>query len=138
MERKFIDIGKLRDIKIQVMVITDLMANAKISGVRFEVEKAGRYTSDTKIAFLDRDEVDGLIKSIGILKSSVFNSTRDSYTEVEFRSRSGFEAGAYFSEGKWKTFVRLERFDRDSYVFLSPEDFDTLAALLAQAKEQLV
>ena len=137
-EKKFIDIGKLKDVKVQVLVITDMMGNAKVSGVRFEIEKAGRYTSDTKVAFLDQDEVDGLVKSINILKTSVLGTTRDSYTEIAFRSRSGFEAGAYFGEGKWTTFMKLERFDKDSYVFLQPEDFDTLASLLQQAKQKFV
>jgi hypothetical protein len=137
-EKTFINVGTVKDVKVQVMVISDMMSNSKVSGVRFEVEKSTRYSSDTKVAFLDKDEVDGLIKSLGILKSSVLNTTRDSYTEVEFRSRSGFSAGAFYSDGKWSAFMKLERFDSNSYVFLRPEDFDALAGLLQQAKAQLV
>jgi hypothetical protein len=129
-ERKFIDVGVVKSVKVQVMIITDMMSSAKISGVRFELEKAGQYSRSTKIAFLDKDEVDGLIKSLALLKSSVLTSTRDSYTEVEFKSRSGFSAGA--------TFMKLERFDSDSYAFLKPEDFDALTTLLQQAKSQLI
>jgi hypothetical protein len=121
-----------------IQFITDMMSNVKVSGVRFEVEKADRYTSSTKTAFLDKDEVDGLVKSLNIIKTSVLPSTRDSYTEIEFRSRSGFPAGAFYSDNKWSAFLKLEKYDSGSYVFLKPEDLDTLATLLQQAKAQLI
>jgi hypothetical protein len=136
-EKQFVDIGTIKKVKIQLLTITDMIASAKISGVRMEYVSSGRYTSDTKVTFLDSDEVDGLIKSINILKTRVLNSTRDNYTEIVFRSRSGFEAGGYFSEGKWTTFVKLERFDKDSYVFMTPDDFDGLLMLLQQTKPRL-
>ena len=137
-EKQFVDIGNIREVKVQLLTITDMIVGSKASGVRMEYVASSRYTSDTKVTFLDSDEVDGLIKSINILKSRVLNSTRDNYTEIVFRSRSGFEEGGYFSEGKWTTFVKLERFDKDSYVFMKPDDFDTLLALLQQAKPRLL
>jgi len=103
-----------------------------------EYETLSRYSTDSKIAFLDQDEVDGLIRSINILKSKILNTTRDSYTEVVIGSRSGFEAGGYFEGGKWTTFIKLERFDKESYVFMKPEDFDRLLELLQLAKQRLV
>jgi hypothetical protein len=133
-EKKFIDIGSVKSVKVRVLRLTDLVSNARMSGVRLEYEHSGRLGSDTKIAFLDPDEVDGLLKSIDVLKSKVFISNPDSYTEVEFNSRGGFEAGGFFSKGEWATFLKLERFDRDSFVFLKPEDFDVLKDLLQQAK----
>jgi hypothetical protein len=137
-EKQFVDIGSLKQVKVQLLIITDMIVGSKVSGVRLEYVASSRYSSDTKVTFLDSDEVDGLIKSITILKSRVLNSTRDNYTEIVFRSRSGFEAGGYFSEGKWTTFVKLERFDKDSYVFMKPDDFDTLLGLLQQAKPRLL
>lgn len=137
-ERQFIDVGNLKGVKVQLLVITDMLSNTKVTGLRLEYAVSSRYSSDTKATFLDQDELDGLIKSINILKTKVFNTTRDSYPEIIFRSRSGFEAGGYFNDGKWKTFMKLERFDKDSYVFLQPEDFDVLAELLQQAKQKLV
>jgi len=137
-EKQFVDIGTIKGVKVQLLIITDMIASTKVSGVRMEYVASSRYTTDAKITFLDSDEVDGLIKSINILKSKVLNSTRDNYTEIVFRSRSGFEAGGYFSEAKWTTFVKLERFDRDSYVFMKPEDFDSLLALLQQARPRIL
>jgi hypothetical protein len=115
-----------------------MIATTKVSGVRLEYTATTRYSSDDKVTFLDADEVDGLIKSLSILKTRILNSTRDNYTEIVFRSRSGFEAGGYFSDNKWTTFVKLERFDKDSYVFMKPEDFESLFALLQQAKPRLL
>ena len=135
-EKRFDNVGKLKLMEVQVLTFTDLISNAKISGVRFEMQTATRYSTDTKTAFLDQDEVDGLIKSINALKTKVFNTTKDAYTEVTFRSRSGFEAGCYFSDGKWTTYVKLERFDKNSQAFMKPEDFDELLSLLQLAKQK--
>lgn len=136
-EKTFVDVGKLRDVAIKVLVITDLIEDTKMSGVRFEYEHKTSYASDTKLALLDPDEVDGLIKSINILQNRIFNTTKTDYTEVTFRSRGGFEAGCYYSKGDWKTYLKLEKYDKDSFVFLNKEDFTTLLNLLNQAKQKL-
>src|SRR6266404_1791342 len=113
LEKTYLSIGSVGGVKVEVLVLTDLMVNSKITGVRFEMEKVTSYSTSTKVAFLDQDEIDGLAKSLGILKAKVFQSKRDTYTEINFRSRSGFEAGAFYDtdKGKWATFMKLERFE---------------------------
>jgi hypothetical protein len=50
-----------------------------------------------------------------------------------------FEAGAYYSpdKSKWTTYVQIEKFDRNSMVFLSTEDFASLLSLIEQAKTKM-
>lgn len=138
-EKQFIDIGKVKGVTVQVIKFKDLNNGTSKSALRFEYEYKSSYSSDTKIATLDLDEIDGLIKSITNLKSSVFSSTRDVYTEVTFTSRTGFKAGAYYDvdKAKWVTFVKLEKFDSNSQVFLTTEDFATLQNLVEQAKAKM-
>ncbi|HRI02988.1 MAG TPA: hypothetical protein PLL77_04520 [Pyrinomonadaceae bacterium] len=136
-ERQFIDIGEVRGVKVQVYKVTDLVSKTNISGVRFEYTVRSQYSSDDKVAVLDSDEVDGLIKTIDMLKATVFPSTRDSYTEVEYRSRSGFEAGGYYSDKKWTAFLKLEKYDSKSMVIMRTEDLDALVAILQLGKEKM-
>jgi hypothetical protein len=136
LEKKFIDIGFVKTVKMQVLTFTDLISNAKVSGVRFEYESGARYSS-SKLAFLDKDEVDGLIKSIDLLKAKVFLTTPATYTEVVFTSRSGFMMACYFSDGKWTPIVQIKRFDTDSLVSLKLEDLDILLENLKSAQKQL-
>lgn len=128
-EKQFIDIGKVKGVKVRVNIFKDLNSGISESALRFEY-------LDTKIATLDTDEIDGLIKSIKNLLTNVFPTTREIYTEITYRSKSGFEAGAYYSieKGKWITYLQIEGWDRGSMVFLTPEDFSTLLELLEQAK----
>jgi len=133
-KKEFIDIGKIKDAEIKVVYYTDLINNQKQSAVKFEYEHTGKYSSDTKIAVLDADEIDGLIKSIKIIQEKIFPSTATNYTEVSFKSRGGFEAGCFWSKGSWSTYIKLEKFDSDSYVFLNKDDFPKLLELLEQAK----
>lgn len=136
MQKEFIDIGTIKGAKIQAMLLKDLITNSKSAAIRFEYESGGRYTS-TKIAVLDADEVDALLKSIRMLQTTVLTQAMPNYTEVSFRSRGGFEAGCYFSDGKWSAYIKLEKYDKDSYVFLNSEDFGVLAGLLTDAKAKL-
>lgn len=135
-ERQFIEIGKVKGVEVKVLKYKDLNGGTEKSALRFEYDYRSTYTSDTKIASLDVDEIDGLIKSIKNLQANVFTTNREVYTEVTFRSRTGFEAGAYYSpdKGKWSAYVQIEKYDRNSTVFLSTEDFITLLGLVESAK----
>lgn len=140
-EKKFIDIGKVKGVSIQVMKLKDLNSGESISALRFEYEYRASYTSisDTKIAHLDLDEIDGLIKSMKNIKTTVFPSIPTIYTEVTFTSRTGFKAGAYYdmTKAKWFTYVKLEKFDSDSRVFLNVEDFDLILSFVENAKTKM-
>ncbi|HEY3403902.1 MAG TPA: hypothetical protein VGK59_10975 [Ohtaekwangia sp.] len=140
-ERQFIDIGVVKSIEVKVLKLKDLNDNSSFSALRFEYEYKGgsTYSNDTKVASLDSDEIDGLIKSIKNLQTNVFPSTRTVYTEVTYRSRAGFEAGTFFdvSKGKWSTYLQLEKYDNKSMVFLTAEDFSPLLALIEQAKAKM-
>ena len=136
-EKSFTDVGTIGRIKAQILTVTDLNTKTQISGLRFEVDAVSRYSTDTKVAFLDQDEIDGLFKSLTLLKNSVLTSTPPGYTEVVFTSRSGFTAGAFYS-GKWQLFSRLEKYDSKSFVSLEPGDLDTFLTVIQAAKEKMV
>lgn len=137
MKKDFIEIGTLKKCEIKVNYFTDLISGQKQSAVRFEYEYKSSYTSDTKIALLDADEIDGLMQSIKIMQDKVFASTPSNYTEVEFKSRSGFAAGCYSKNNTWSCYLKLERFDGNSYVWLDNQDMTVLLDLLQQAKTKL-
>lgn len=136
-QKDFLLIGKVSTIKLKVLHLTDLINNSKIGAIKMDMEVSKTYTSDTKTAVLDADEIDGLIKSITVMQEKVFISTPDVYTEVFFKSRSGFEAGCYYSDNKWNTYLKLEKYDKDSYAWLSISDFGILLSLLQEAKTKL-
>jgi hypothetical protein len=138
-EKQFVDIGKVKGINVQVMKIKDVNSGASKNALRFEYEFKSQYSTDSKIGTLDLDEIDGLIKSMTNLKNNVFPTARDIYTEVTFRSRTGFEAGSYYSpeKSKWSTWVQIEKYDRNSMVFLTTEDFTALLTLIEQAKTKM-
>lgn len=136
-QREFIDVGRISKAEVKIIRYTDLISSESVSSVRFELEVASSYSKDTKIAALDSDEIDGLIKSIITMKDKVFPSTPENYTEVSFRSRGGFEAGCFWSKGDWSTYLKLDRYDSKSYVFLKRDNFPELLTLLDKAKSML-
>jgi len=136
-QKEFVDIASLKKCNIQVAKFTDLISGQNYSAVRFEYEYKSSISSDTKVALLDEDEIDGLIKSIKIIQEKILPTTATNYTEVNFMSRSGFIAGCFSRKEKWTTFMKLEKFDSNSYVFMDKEDLTTLLTLLQQAKAKL-
>jgi hypothetical protein len=140
LEREFIDIGKFKNIEVKVLHLKDLSTNQGTSALRLEATVTrGTYSSSQKVSSLDMDEVEDLLKAMANLQQNVFNTARENYTEVIFRSRGGFEAGAYFdtSRKKWTAYMQIDRYDKDSSIFLSQEDFSVIQNLVKQAKERL-
>ena len=98
------------------------------------MDVASSYSTDTKSAMLDADEIDGLMKSIKLIQDKVLITTPATYTEVYYRSRSGFEAGCYTSKGSWSCYLKLEKYDSKSYVWINAEELTKLYGILEQAK----
>ena len=134
MQREFTDVGSVKDCKVSIIYFTDLITNQKQNALKFEYEYVSKYNTDTKSAMLDLDEVDAMIKSIKLIQDKVFPTTPTNYTEVTFMSRDGFQAGCFFSKGNWSAYMKLEKYDKDSYVWLNKEDLPVLLSILEKAK----
>ena len=133
-QNEFLDIGEIKKCKIQVSRYTDLISDQKSSAVRFEIEYS---STGSKAALLDIDEIEGLMKSIKIIQNKIFPTVATNYTEINFKCRSGFQAGCYSKKDSWSSFLKLVRFDSNSYVFMDKEDLTKLYDILEQAKAKL-
>ncbi len=134
MQKEFIDLDKVKSCEIQVIHFTDLISGSKESGLKFSMDVASSYSTDTKSAMLDSDEIEGLMKSIKLIQEKVLVTTPSTYTEVYYRSRSGFEAGCFTSKGSWSCYLKLEKYDSKSYVWINAEELTNLYTILEQAK----
>jgi hypothetical protein len=135
-KKEFVLIGNAGKVEVTVLKLSDMVANTSISGIKLESSVYKSYGSSTKSCFLDSDEIDGLIKSGNLLLSSL-DQPVDNYTEYVFTSRDGFQAGAYQSKKEWKYFLKLEKYDSDSNVWMEKQDFQKLIDLIGQAKTKL-
>lgn len=137
---EFIDVAFIANtFKVLLMKYQDLISEQSESALRFEYEYFDGYSDfpDTKIGVIDKDELDGLIKSINLMLTQVSLVRPENYTEVKFTSRSGFEAGCYYSD-YWKFYIKLSQHDSNSNVFLSMADANTLLNVLSGTKEKLI
>jgi hypothetical protein len=137
MQKEFIEIGTVEKANVKVLYYTDLISNSKTNALKFEMDVVTSYATDTKAAMLDVDEIDGLMKSIKLMQDKVMITVPTNYTEVYYRSRGGFEAGCFTSKGAWSCYLKLEKFDSKSYVWLKAADLTTLYGLLEQAKAKM-
>jgi hypothetical protein len=137
-KKEFADVDTYKGCEFKILTITDLVSNEKIIALRIEKEVTGSYSSSTKIAVLDADEIDGLLKALQVIKDNM-TTTPTVYTEIIFNSRGGFEAGAFYDvdKAKWSVYIKLEEHDNDSYVFMKSEDMDPLIAVIEKAKSSI-
>lgn len=133
-EKSNTEVGKLGSVTIKASTITNLLSNNKTKGLRIEKTNTSKYGGDY-INFLDEDEIEAVIKSIDILKEKV-TTTPSTYVEIIFRSRSGFEFGAYYSS-EWKYFIQIDRYKSDSMYFIGSKDVQDFETLIKQGKEIL-
>lgn len=131
-KKEYTDMGEVKKCKIQLITFTDMVSGQKTSGVQFSYDYKSSYSTDTKLAMLDDDEIEGLLKSIKIIQDKILVSVPDAYTEVSFKSRSGFEAGCYVSkkDKEWDAYLKLEKYDSNSYIFLDKEDLQEIVRVL--------
>lgn len=133
-KKEFINIGKAKQVEVSKLILTNISTNSSITGVKLETYVTKTYGGSTKSCFLDADEIEAFLKAAKYL-AELSPSTSGNYIELQFTSRDGFQAGAYFDKKyNWKYFLKLERYDGDSYVFLERADFQKLHDLLATFK----
>lgn len=137
MKKEFFGVGDFHKCKIEVSIFTDMMTSTKRAGLRFSLDVKGTYTADTKVAFLDPDELDALSKSIDIIRNKVVITTPAQYTEVNYFSRGGFQLGCYWSDNAWTGFMKLEKFDSNSYLWFKSDEFQQVDSIIQQAKQEI-
>jgi hypothetical protein len=137
-KKEFITVGRVNNrFAIQILKLTDILNNTTVVGLRFEGEGTNTYSS-TKVAFLDSDEVDGLIKSLTYINTSVLNTAPpDVDVEYNFHARSGFSSGVFNYHNKWMGYMKLVNYDSDSQFTFSVEDFHKALDLVVLAKSKL-
>ncbi|SMC35306.1 hypothetical protein [Cellulophaga tyrosinoxydans] len=137
-EKEFLDVGKINNnTEIIILKITNMISGDSIKSLRITTDIKGSYSTETKIAQLDSDEIDGLIKSLIIIKNKVLPINATNYTEISFKSRSGFEAGCYWSKNEWKIYLQIEKYDRKSLVLLKGSEFELFLELLNEVKTKM-
>lgn len=137
---EFADIGIIGGrIKIMLARFQDLITNQEERAIRFEYDYYSEYADypDTKIGTLDKDELEGLLKSLKIIVNNIFLTSPANYMEVNFTSRSGLKAGCFY-QNKWSFYVKLSEYDSNSFVFLDKECANDLLKLLTNTQDKLI
>ena len=134
-EKQFHDLGTVKGLEVQMLQVIDLGERTEVRALRFEMTYSTQYTSQSKIAVIDKDEVAGLIQALKLIQEKVIPTTRNTYTEVSFTSRSGFLVGSFFDVKKlqWRAYVRVDQYSSNSTVYMSTEELAQLLALVEQA-----
>jgi len=101
----------------------------------YQIEKTGKYSNSTcSIEYSDLLE---LIKALEKLESDTDNDALSSadYLENKFITPDGFELGYYIKEKKAKWYVKLEKYGKDTTLFI--KEVSDIETALISAKEKI-
>lgn len=101
----------------------------------YQIEKSKKYGNTTaSIEYTDLLEV---IKALNILKSEVNNDITENpdYLENKFITEDGFQVGYYVSNGKVSWYLKLEKYDSDSTLFI--KDLASIELSFKEAKNKI-
>jgi len=136
-EKQFLPVGQIKGIKVEVLKTKDLITGEVWTALRFEYEDKKTYTSETRIAALDLDEIDGMLKSVRALLQEVYYTTREVYTEIDFRSRTGFVCAGFYETNKseWIVLVKVGR--NCSSIYMTKEEMAKFIGLVEVGQKKM-
>lgn len=145
-EKTVEEIGTLRSaFFIKVVKLKNLTTGVKINGLLFEL---GKYKN-----IIDADEVDGLVKSLALMKDAAA-TTKSDYTELTYKSRTGIEIKGIFDVEKrglnstevkkWTYSIEFPHAERETFpireqsvAYLNPADFMAFCGYIESARNKL-
>lgn len=138
MRKEFIELGKIKGVKCQVLIITNVVTNKKVGCLRLETQyySSASRSSDSYIGTLDYDEIDACIKSVKYIRDELLSTTPANYTEVEYKTNDNLKIGAFFSEdkSKWSAYVQTKGHTTRSLEFFNPENLTPFIEMFEKAK----
>lgn len=139
LQKDFYELGAVKGVDCEVLIITDIVAGTKIGCVRLETSYRGQYTSDTYVGTLDADELDACIKSLQYIKNNVLNTSPSNYVEYTYATKDGVTIGAFYNQTKssWTTYVRTKSYTSRSAEYFSSENINSLIEKLESGKAMI-
>lgn len=139
LEKQFYDIGKVKGIEVQILRVKNLSSKVEFNAVRLSYTYRSQYSSDEKIATLDAEEMDGLLKSMDYILNITIKENKTTYSEVVFTSRTGTRVGVYYDliAEEWKAFVEIDKYKTNSSVFFGTNSLQELYNVFVKANEEL-
>ncbi len=133
--KEFYDVGKVKGVTCQVLIMTNIKDNTKMGCLRLETTYSSSYTTDSYIGTLDVDELDACIQSLEYISNNLLPTTPAVYTEAEYKTRDKVRLGAYYNERKaaWSAFVYTTYSSR-SCEFLDSSNITSLITIMEKAK----
>lgn len=127
------------NMNVEILSVTDLVTKENSKAIRLSALVTTSLSRDTKAGSLDTDEVEAALKSLNLIKTATATPSPENYTEIKFMSRGELLIGCYSGKpGKeWTLFVKMDRFDSNSYVYIDKDNIDSLIGVLTEAKSKL-
>jgi hypothetical protein len=140
LQEEMIYTGGTEKFAIEAIKVTDLLTGESSRMLLLVHNRPGPIMGSSRIktAAIEGQEIDDLAKALRYMIDVVFKTSPHRYTEVNFKSRSGFEVGAEFDQKRhhWMPYMKFRKGERVDRVYFNYSELakalDTIE--LARAK----
>lgn len=137
-KKEFYDVGVVKGIEFQVLIMTDELSKEKIGALRIKTSRYSSSGTDEYVGTLDFDEIDACLKSLGYLQSNIISSTPPTYTECGYATKDDVQIGAYSSDKKgWVIYIQTKGYTTRSLAFIDLKDFPSVIESITTAKAKI-
>jgi len=124
-EKQFIEIGKFKKVEVNDIIVKSINGDDNINSIRLSFDGVSKYSAKkTYYASIDEDEIDDIIIVLDYISKRLNEPFPQKYTELIYKSRSGFSIFAYTKKRmeNWQIGLQLDQYEEYSLIyFLEPE-----------------
>lgn len=131
-EARYLDIGTLDNLKVQVIYAVDKSGKQLASAVRIQSDGSPPLNG-----FIDKDEIDGFISDLEHIAKRLgeTNTARSGFMRTS--SKAGLKISSLYNGSKWSSGILLDPDKPESYFVLKNEKIPELIKQLQEAKKVL-
>jgi hypothetical protein len=97
-------------VRVEALILNDVNASRKTGALQISTYSTVGPKLTTHTGILDYDEIEKVIGVLEHIKANVINTTPEVSSKIEFLSKSGLKAGAYYEplQSVWTIFFNTE------------------------------
>lgn len=138
LRKEFYDIGSVKGIEFQVLIMTDELSKEKLGALRIKTSYYSSVGTDDYVGTLDFDEIDACLKSLEYIQNTIITSTPATYTECGYSTKDNVEIGTYSSEKKgWVVYIQTKGYTTRSLKFVDLKEFPKVIKYITSAKSKI-
>jgi len=136
-EMKTYDVGRFRNIRFQVVKMTDLYLSKTSVFAQIEINWADRFHYFSESTIILQREIPDFINAIEVIRNNYVGTTKETETIVGFISSGNVRIRAIYRDNRWRYDFHVNHRRNDAGVSFAQGELDNLITLFNRTDEKI-